>query len=77
VTTWDPADPRIYVRLAEDLRARISDGRLKPGNPVPSITVIVRETGYARHTVRHAMELLESEGLVTRYKGLGYYVTSS
>lgn len=70
------ADPRAYVRLAGLLRQQIQSGQLAPGNPAPSITTLAQEHGLARQTVAKALRLLEDEGLVTRYAGLGYYVTS-
>jgi DNA-binding GntR family transcriptional regulator len=67
-------DPRAYVRLAADLRARIESGELAPGQPAPSITTIAQETGFARQTIAKAFGLLFDEGLVVRVPGLGYYV---
>jgi len=71
----DDQDPRIYVRIAVAVRARIESGELEPGQPAPSITALSQEWGVARETAAHAMNVLESEGLVRRYPGRGYYVT--
>jgi DNA-binding GntR family transcriptional regulator len=68
------ADPRAYVRLAAMVREQITDGTLGPGLPVPSITRLSQEYGHARPTCGKALRLLESEGLLTRIPGLGYYV---
>ena len=68
------SDPRAYVRLAELLRGRIESGELAPGQPVPSITTLTQEHGMARETAAKALRLLEGEGLLVRYPGLGYYV---
>jgi GntR family transcriptional regulator len=67
-------DPRAYVRVAAQLRRRIEDGELSPGDAVPSITTLQQETGHARATVGKALRLLEAEGYVSRYAGLGYFV---
>jgi DNA-binding GntR family transcriptional regulator len=72
----DDQDPRIYVRIAADLRRKIEAGELEPGQPVPSITTLTQEWGVARETAAHALTTLESEGLVRRYPGRGYYVTA-
>ena len=45
-----------------------------PGQPLPSITELALEHGHARVTCGKAYRMLEAEGLVTRYPGLGYYV---
>jgi len=68
-------DPRVYVRIAAEIRAQIQSGELKPGQPVPSITSLCQEWGVARETAAHALQVLEAEGLVRRYPGRGYYVT--
>jgi GntR family transcriptional regulator len=68
-------DPRAYVRIADRLRQQITAGQLRPGQPVPSITTLTQDHGVARQTAAKALRLLESEGLVHRVPGLGYYVS--
>jgi GntR family transcriptional regulator len=68
------SDPRQYIRLAAYLREQIASGRLAPGSPVPSITVLCREHATSRRTAGKAMQVLEQEGLVFRVPGLGYFV---
>jgi DNA-binding GntR family transcriptional regulator len=68
-------DPRAYVRIADQVRQQITAGRLKVGQPVPSITTLTQDHGVARQTAAKALQLLESEGLVYRVPGLGYYVS--
>lgn len=67
-------DPRRYVQIAVSIRRRIEAGELERGQPVPSITALVQEHGVARLTAAKALRLLDSEGLVHRVPGLGYYV---
>jgi DNA-binding GntR family transcriptional regulator len=69
-------DPRAYVRIADGLRERITSGELAPGMPMPSITTLSQEHGVARQTAAKALRTLETEGLVRRVPGLGYYVTA-
>jgi GntR family transcriptional regulator len=76
VSIPDETDPRAYIRLAAILRKEIAEGRLQPGKPTPSITTLSQQYGHARQTCAKALRLLESEGLLTRIPGLGYYVTS-
>jgi GntR family transcriptional regulator len=70
-------DPRAYVRIAAAVRQQITSGELDPGQPVPSITALVQEHGVARQTAAKALRMLETEGLLRRIPGLGYYVTST
>jgi DNA-binding GntR family transcriptional regulator len=72
----DDHDPRIYLRIAADIRGRIEAGDLKTGQPVPSITTLCQTWGVARETAAHALQVLEAEGVVRRYPGRGYYVTA-
>jgi DNA-binding GntR family transcriptional regulator len=71
----DASDPVKWRRLATGLRALIASGTIRPGSPVPSITVIAADLGWARATVSQAMRALAGDGVLTRHKGLGYYVT--
>jgi GntR family transcriptional regulator len=62
------------MRIAAIVRQGVSEGRWRPGDPVPSITTLSQEHGVARQTAAKALRLLEDEGLLTRVPGLGYYV---
>lgn len=66
-------DPRIYVRITEDLRTKLGAGDIAAGDAV-SITRLSGEWGTSRQTVAHALRTLEAEGLIKRYPGFGYYV---
>ena len=67
-------DPRAYMQVAHRLREQIEDGRLKPGDPMPSINQICGEMSRSRQTVGKALRFLEREGLIVRVHGLPYYV---
>ena len=62
------------MRIAALVRQGIAEARWRPGDPVPSITMLSQEHGVARQTAAKALRLLEDEGLLTRVPGLGYYV---
>ena len=72
----DESDPRAYIQLAATLRKAIADGTYPPGTATPSITTLTQEYGHARQTCSKALGLLVKEGLLIRYPGLGYYVTT-
>jgi DNA-binding transcriptional regulator YhcF (GntR family) len=53
-----------YLRIARDLRARIADGRLAPGDRVPSTRQLARRWNVALATATKALAELRREGLV-------------
>ncbi|MBB2909347.1 DNA-binding GntR family transcriptional regulator [Streptosporangium becharense] len=61
----DPeADRPLYKQLADLVRNEISRGRLAPAQRVPAELDYVQRYGLSRDTVRRAMALLRSEGLI-------------
>ncbi len=70
-TTRVTNDPRLYVRITEDLRHKISGGTIKAN---VSITDLSQQWGASRQTVSKALRALEDDGLIRRYPGVGYYV---
>lgn len=62
------------MRLASQLRRELGEGTYAPGTPVPSITTLSQRHGHARQTCAKALRILEDEGLLRRFPGLGYYV---
>ena len=62
-----------YQQLADLLRADLTSGRILPDDPLPSIARLVQETGLDPKTVRHAISLLTTEGLVYTVPGRGTY----
>ena len=68
----DPhADRAVYRQLADILRDQILSGQQGPGAKLPGETRLVREYRVGRDTVRQALALLRSEGLVTTVRGAG------
>jgi GntR family transcriptional regulator len=65
-----------YVRIAETLRGRLLGYRDRDGARLPSEPTLAREFGVSRETVREALALLRSEGLVYARTGRGTFVSS-
>ncbi len=70
------ADRPLYLQLAGVLRAQIHDGRFSPGERLPSESTLITEHDVSRGTVRDAIGVLRSEGLVVVEHGRGAYVRS-
>lgn len=58
----------------EALAARIRDGRLKPGDKLPTEAAIMAEFGVSRTVVREAISRLQASGLVETRHGIGTFV---
>jgi GntR family transcriptional regulator, arabinose operon transcriptional repressor len=63
-----------YERLRDHLVQQMREGRLKPGQALPSEQRLVKSLGMARTTVRQAMAALENDGLIRRVQGKGTFV---
>jgi GntR family transcriptional regulator len=62
-------------QVAKHLRSRIMQGEFSPGARLPSETEIALDYGVSRVTVRTAIKLLESQGLVDVRHGSGTFVS--
>lgn len=63
-----------YLQIADDIRARILDGDYGSGGKLPTESDLMAEYGVSRIVVRNAIQVLVSEGLVTKYRGKGMFV---
>jgi GntR family transcriptional regulator len=71
----DPSSDRpVFKQIADRLRAAIQRGELAPGNRLPSEQELIDAHGVARGTIRQAVSLLRSEGLVRTEHGRGTFV---
>ncbi|MFE4195914.1 FadR/GntR family transcriptional regulator [Paenarthrobacter sp. NPDC056912] len=59
--------------LAADLRNRIVDGVIQPGEKLPSENTLISEFGVSRTVVRSALTHLQAEGLVETERGRGSF----
>jgi DNA-binding FadR family transcriptional regulator len=60
---------KVSERLAERLRGEIANGRYRPGEMLPPEAALMRVYGVGRPSVREAMRILESDGLVKVVRG--------
>lgn len=64
----------LYVQLLTLFRRRIESGEWPIGQRIPTLHQLIDELNVARVTIRHALGLLEEEGIIGRYQGRGTYV---
>lgn len=64
------ASPRkLSYLVADALRARVASGELRPGDKLPSEAALLQEFGVSRSTLREALRVVESEGLINLGRG--------
>jgi GntR family transcriptional regulator len=64
----------LYIQIAEGLIGRIEAGELVPGDQLPSERELSDQLGVNRMTLRRALRVLESQGLVSRKHGVGTFI---
>lgn len=62
--TRDPDDEPLWMQIFGLLQVAIVDGKLQPGDRIPSQTEIREAFGVTRETARHAVQEIERLGLV-------------
>jgi GntR family transcriptional regulator/MocR family aminotransferase len=67
----------IYQQLADWFRRAIAEGRLQPGQRVPSTRALASELGVSRLPVLSAYELLHAEGYLESFTGAGTCVAAA
>lgn len=65
-----------YRQIAAEIRARITNGELQPGDRVPSTRRITQQWGVAMATATKVIAALREEGLVETRSGAGTVVRS-
>lgn len=71
----DPMSGRPHFRqLADLLRDRILSGELAPGDVLPTQATLAAEHDLSVTTIREAIDVLRSEGLVESVRGKGVFV---
>ncbi len=68
------ADQPVYAQLAESLQQQIAAGVYLPGERLPSEAMLVDRYKVSPMTVRRAINLLVSQGIVTTVWGSGTFV---
>ena len=66
----------IWIQLADNFRARITDGTWKPGQKIPSVRDLAIEAGTNPNTVQRALAELDRSGLTVTERTAGRFVTA-
>jgi GntR family transcriptional regulator len=66
-----------YQQLVDQILLAVSEGELKPGQPLPSERELSRALGISRMTVRRALTDLEARGRLKSQVGRGWFVSTA
>jgi len=64
----------VYLQIVEDIKRKINNAELKPGDLISSETALCKEYKASRMTVRKGLAVLASEGYIYSVPGKGKFV---
>ena len=64
----------IYEQICRQIKGAIASGRLKPGEPLPSIRALARDLRISVITTKRAYGVLERDGFICTVAGKGSFV---
>lgn len=77
-TAFQPLERRkVYEQVAEQLLGQIGARHLKPGDPLPSERELTESFGVGRSSIREALRMLESQGVITSVNGGTFVVAEA
>ncbi len=68
------SDVPIYLQIRNQIVLGVADGRLKPGERLPTIRMLADEAGVNTMTVNKAYALLKQEGVIVADRRSGAHV---
>src|ERR671921_497865 len=73
-----PVDRRkVYEQVAEQLLSQIGARHLKTGDPLPPERELTESFGVGRSSIREALRMLESQGVITSVNGGAFVVADA
>jgi GntR family transcriptional regulator len=64
----------VYLQLADQVRYAAASGKLRPGDPLPSLRPLAEELRINRNTIAKAYAELETQGIIETIQGKGYFL---
>lgn len=64
----------IFLQIADNLCNQILEGKLQPGDRVPSVRDLATELEVNRNTVMRTYSYLNDEEIFTNKRGIGFFV---
>src|SRR5437762_4126612 len=67
----------VYLQLADQIRYAAASGRLRAGEPLPSLRPLAEELRINRNTIAKAYAELESQGIIETIPGRGFFLKNN
>lgn len=67
----------IFQQIADNLCNQILEGKLPPGERVPSVRDLAGEYEVNRNTLLRTYAILEEAGVITNKRGVGFFVSEN
>jgi len=67
----------IFQQIADNLCNQILEGKLPPGERVPSVRDLAGEYEVNRNTLLRTYAILEEAGVITNKRGIGFFVSEN
>jgi len=64
----------VYLQLADQIRYAAASGKLRPGDPLPSLRPLAEELRINRNTIAKAYSELETQGIIETVPGKGFFL---
>src|SRR5437867_11850215 len=64
----------VYRQLMDQIRYAAASGRLRPGEPLPSLRPLAEELRLNRNTIAKAYAELENQGIIETIPGKGFFL---
>ncbi|GHB52319.1 GntR family transcriptional regulator [Mongoliitalea lutea] len=67
----------IFLQIGDWVYEQILDGRLQPGDKLPSVRELAVELEVNRNTAMRTYQVLEKQGVLENKRGIGFYVSDT
>lgn len=64
----------VYAQIEDQVRSLVAAGKLRPGDPLPSIRNLASDLGVNYNTIARVYLDLDRDGVIKTYRGRGTYV---
>jgi len=64
----------IYLQIVDRIKEMIANGRLKPGDQLPTVRALALELRVNFNTVARAYRILDEAGIISTQQGRGTYI---